>query len=71
MDAPHLVLRWEEFGGPTVGIPARRGFGVRLIERSLAQELDGGAEIGFEPTGVVCSIEAPLKVADYPFRTQA
>ncbi|MET0743593.1 MAG: PAS domain S-box protein, partial [Microvirga sp.] len=70
MDAPHLVLHWEEVGGPIVGVPERRGFGVRLIERSLAQELDGAAKIRFEPAGVLCSIEAPLKVADYPLRAE-
>ncbi len=31
-------LRWEERGGPPVEAPARRGFGTRLIERSLAQD---------------------------------
>ncbi|MFC1455813.1 sensor histidine kinase [Microvirga arabica] len=53
-------LRWEEKGGPPVAPPARRGFGTRLIERSLAQDLDGDVEITFAPTGVVCSVEAPL-----------
>jgi two-component sensor histidine kinase len=57
---PRLVLRWEESGGPSVQAPARRGFGTRLIERSLAQELHGEARILFEPTGVVCTVNAPL-----------
>jgi two-component sensor histidine kinase len=35
---PHLHLRWEESGGLSVQAPARRGFGTRLTERSLAQE---------------------------------
>jgi two-component system CheB/CheR fusion protein len=40
--------------------PARRGFGSRLIERILAQDLDGEAKIEFAPTGVVCTVDAPL-----------
>ncbi|MCD6071254.1 MAG: hypothetical protein K0S42_1770, partial [Microvirga sp.] len=32
---PRLHLRWEETGGPAVRRPLRRGFGSRLIERSL------------------------------------
>jgi len=55
-----LRLRWEESGGPPVETPSRRGFGSRLIERSLARDLDGGVEIRFEPAGVCCAIDAPL-----------
>ncbi|GEO18761.1 sensor histidine kinase [Microvirga aerophila] len=55
-----LHLRWEESKGPPVHKPARRGFGTRLIERSLAHDLDGEARIEFEPAGVVCSVDAPL-----------
>ena len=56
-----LSLRWEESGGPPVQAPARRGFGSRLIEQGLARDLDGTVSIGFEPEGVVCTIEAPLR----------
>ncbi len=55
----HLV--WRERGGPQVTPPKRRGFGSRLIERSLATELAGSARIGFEPEGVVCEISASLE----------
>ena len=57
---PRLHLLWEERGGPPVTPPTVRGFGTRLIERSLAHDLDGGASIEFAPTGVVCKIDAPL-----------
>jgi len=55
-----LLLIWEEAEGPPVRQPARRGFGTRLIERSLAEDLDGDVRIEFAPTGVVCSVDAPL-----------
>ena len=55
-----LRLIWEEAEGPPVRQPARRGFGTRLIERSLAEDLDGDVRIEFAPTGVVCSVDAPL-----------
>ncbi|MBQ0820094.1 PAS domain S-box protein [Microvirga sp. HBU67558] len=55
-----LHLRWEETGGPPVQPLGRRGFGSRLIERSLSQELNGVARIAFRPTGIVCSVDAPL-----------
>jgi two-component sensor histidine kinase len=55
-----LHLEWRETGGPPVSPPARRGFGSRLIERGLAAELDGLAELRFDPGGLVCVIDAPL-----------
>ena len=55
-----LHLRWEESGGPPVHAPTRRGFGSRLIERSLANDLDGKGETAFRVWGVVCSVDAPL-----------
>jgi two-component sensor histidine kinase len=57
---PRLRLTWEETEGPPVQKPARRGFGTRLIERSLAQELGGEVRIEFSPAGVICSVDAPL-----------
>lgn len=58
---PHrLHLMWEEMGGPPVHKPVRRGFGTRLIERSLAHDLDGEVRIEFAPAGVVCSVDAPF-----------
>jgi PAS domain S-box-containing protein len=55
-----LELRWAESGGPVVRIPTRKGFGSRLIERSLAQDLGGQVHINFAPTGVICTVNAPL-----------
>jgi PAS domain S-box-containing protein len=55
-----LHLRWEESGGPPVVAPTRRGFGTRLIERSLAQDLGGEVRIEFVPTGVTCTVDAPI-----------
>jgi PAS domain S-box-containing protein len=55
-----LHLRWEESGGPLVHAPVRKGFGSRLIERSLAHDLNGTAQIEFRPEGVVCTVDAPL-----------
>ncbi len=53
-------LRWRESGGPVVQPPARRGFGSRLVERGLAQDIAGEARLSFSDTGVECAIDAPL-----------
>jgi two-component sensor histidine kinase len=61
----HLRLVWLEQGGPPMlspgELPVGRGFGTRLIERSVARDLGGTAVISFEPQGVACVIEAPLE----------
>lgn len=51
-----LLLTWAESGGPVVAPPSRKGFGSRLIERSLSSELMGAAELDYRPEGVVCRI---------------
>lgn len=55
-----LRLVWQESGGPPVAPPTRRGFGKRLIERSLARELEGIVRIEFAPSGVTCRADVPL-----------
>lgn len=58
---PHrLHLTWIEENGPAVVAPTRRGFGSRLIERVLATELGGTAEIDYRPGGVVFTAVASL-----------
>ncbi|WP_165820313.1 sensor histidine kinase [Microvirga sp. KLBC 81] len=62
-DPPQLALRWQEHGGPPVSPPAQKGFGSRLIERSLALELAGEVHITYEPSGLVCDVSAPVPAA--------
>ena len=53
-------LRWAERGGPPVISPHRRGFGSRLIEQGLSQDLGGEVRLQFDSQGVVCTSRAPL-----------
>lgn len=55
-EQPELEITWRESGGPPVTPPTRQGFGSRMIQRSLAAELGGGAEIEYAPEGVVCRL---------------
>jgi PAS domain S-box-containing protein len=59
-----LRLRWEESGGPEVVEPLRKGFGSRLIERSLARELGGKVEMRFDRGGVTCDVDMPFPPAN-------
>ena len=61
-DGERLVLRWQERGGPKpADKPARLGFGLRLIERSVANDLQGKASIEFASGGLVCTVDVPLR----------
>ncbi|MDP2329588.1 MAG: HWE histidine kinase domain-containing protein, partial [Reyranella sp.] len=42
----HLVLQWQETGGPLVTPPSHKGFGSNAIERGLTHEL--GAEVALD-----------------------
>jgi two-component sensor histidine kinase/PAS domain-containing protein len=55
-----LELTWTERGGPPVTPPEQRGFGTRMIERTLASEFGGKVDIDFAPAGVTCTMVAPL-----------
>ena len=71
-DVPRLMLRWQERGGPPVAVPTRRGFGTRLIERSLAQDIGGEVRLTYAPAGAVCVMDIPLSeaggTAEHPSR---
>jgi PAS domain S-box-containing protein len=58
--ARRLRLDWREAGGPPVEVPRRRGFGSRLVQRGVADELAGAVRLDFEPGGVRCTMEIPL-----------
>lgn len=59
--ARSLTFNWLERGGPPVsGAPRRQGFGSRLIERGLARDLGGWAEMRFEPEGLRFVLHVPL-----------
>lgn len=59
-DAELLTIAWREYDGPTVATPERSGFGTRLLERGVARDLNGAVTIDFHPTGLICTITAPL-----------
>ncbi len=52
-DGVELKLIWTEHDGPPVEPPRRKGFGARLIARSLAAE-EGSAELIYAPGGLTC-----------------
>jgi PAS domain S-box-containing protein len=61
VDEGALHMNWRENGGPPVTPPTRSGFGTRLIERSLSNDLGGEARILYLPAGVVAQMSTPLE----------
>jgi PAS domain S-box-containing protein len=60
VEAGLLHLSWRESGGPAVTPPTRRGFGSRLLEEGLVQDLGGETKLDYAPEGVRCEISALL-----------
>ncbi len=57
-----LVLRWTETGGPVVTPPTRRGFGTRIIDRMIRDQLKGVVRFDWHREGLVCEIAIPEPV---------
>ena len=55
-----LNFEWVERGGPRVTPPARRGFGLRLMERCIEGDLRGTFDLVFEPSGLCCRMTIPV-----------
>lgn len=53
-------LTWRETGGPLVSSPTRTSFGTTLINSMFRHQLGGTVSMQFEPSGLVCVLEAPL-----------
>ena len=59
-----LNIEWTERGGPPVQRPERRGFGSRIVELALPNELGGAVEVDYRREGLRCRIHAPLAALD-------
>ncbi|WP_158295486.1 sensor histidine kinase [Crenalkalicoccus roseus] len=56
-----LRLRWAEAGGPLItGPPARRGFGSRVVEATIRDQLGGTLVFRWEASGLVCELAIPM-----------
>lgn len=59
-----VEIRWQETGGPEVAEPEERGFGSTLIESAVPHELNGRAELRFDPKGVTAVFALPVEAID-------
>ena len=57
-----LTVVWTETGGPPAAAPERRGFGSRLIERSVRHDLGGDIDLNYGSEGLVASMTFPAEM---------
>ncbi len=57
-----LTLRWTETGGPIVTSPTRKGFGTRVMERMIQDQLKGKMHFDWHASGLVCEIALPTSM---------
>ncbi len=56
-DERDVVIIWAEAGGPAIHeTPEMRGFGSKMISRSLAQHFSGSLSYDWQSTGLVCTL---------------
>ncbi|MGJ0452566.1 MAG: sensor histidine kinase [Methylocystis sp.] len=59
---PKLHLVWREYGGQPISPPSVKGFGMRLIEKTLASEAGARIAVEFPSEGFCCEMDIPLGV---------
>src|SRR3954447_9264966 len=59
-----LTLRWTESKGPAVTPPSRRGFGMKIITASIAQQSGGEVSFDWRPDGLACILSLAYGGAD-------
>jgi len=54
-----LTLHWVENGGPVIGAPSTRNFGLKVIVASIEQQLSGKTAFDWNPKGLRCAFSIP------------
>jgi PAS domain S-box-containing protein len=54
-----LILRWTETGGPLLEPPSHQGFGTRVIETMVRDQLKGELRLDWRVEGLACEIALP------------
>jgi two-component sensor histidine kinase len=54
-----LLFQWTETGGSLVRPSARRGFGTRVIESMIRDQMQGEVRFDWRTEGLVCEIWVP------------
>ena len=55
----HVIIDWQELGGPSVREPIQSGYGTSIIRELIPYELGGTAVLNFAASGLQCRLEIP------------
>jgi len=56
-----LTIEWCERGGPAAAEPVRRGFGTRVLDATLREQLDGSVERVWSDAGLTVRMAIPVQ----------
>jgi two-component sensor histidine kinase len=56
---PHLVLEWQEIGGPPIVALGRSSYGMSTIRDLIPYELGGTVDLVPAPEGIRCRLVLP------------
>jgi PAS domain S-box-containing protein len=59
LEPDELTLHWTENGGPRIGKPTQRSFGLKVIVASIEQQLGGKASFDWNPAGLRAAFSIP------------
>lgn len=59
-DSMRLIFNWHEVSSKAVVEPTELGFGLRALDRILAQDLGGESVIEWKGHGIACRFDLPL-----------
>jgi PAS domain S-box-containing protein len=62
-DMTNLSIVWQERDGPPMKSEVQSSYGTDLIRNLIPHELGGTVDLAFDPKGVSCRIELPIKPA--------
>lgn len=60
LEAGRLVIVWREAGGPKVHVPIRQGFGSKIMNASIKQQVGGDVVFDWQATGLTCTLCIPF-----------
>jgi two-component sensor histidine kinase/PAS domain-containing protein len=55
-----LTLRWTERDGPKITAPTRKGFGTRVMDTVIRNQLNGELRLDWRVDGLTCEIAFPI-----------
>jgi PAS domain S-box-containing protein len=59
-----LTMTWEEIDGPRIQAPAAKGYGTKVINASVVQQLSGSVDFDWRPSGLRFVMSAPIGIAE-------